>query len=301
MKRLSNFRQTYVKFFALIIMFTSITLLSFKSNSIPSAKSNLRLQVITSSPAGFLVNSTLITGEKDAILIDAQFTLSDANNLVKIIQDSKKNLTTIYITHSHPDHYFGLVALKQAFPHVKIVALPSTVADMKNTWKVKVDTWKPAYGDKITTNPIIPDVLEGTTLKLEGHTLQITGNVQGDEANNSFVWIPSLKAVVCGDIVYNGVYPWTKETTPAQRLGWIATLNTIAALNPAIVVAGHQNPDLKNDATSLDFTKNYLTYYDSVLPASTSSAEFQGKVKAQFPGLLLDVILQLGADSAFSK
>lgn len=298
MKTLLHTLKTRTKVLVAIAM-VSLVLQSCKKD--PDQSSNLQLQVITSSANGFSINSTLITGDKNAILIDAQFTLSDAANLVKTIQATGKNLTTIYITHSHPDHYFGLVSLKQAFPNVKIVALPTVVADIQKTWQAKVAQWKPTYGDDITSNPIIPDVLDGTTLNIEGNELPIFGNVQGDEANNSYVWVPSLKAVVCGDIDYNGVFPWTLETNPAQRLDWIKTLNDIAALNPTIVVPGHQNPALKDDATSLDFTKSYLAYYDSVLPTATSSADFQSNIKAQFPGLQLDIILQIAADAAFAK
>ncbi|KAA2243865.1 MBL fold metallo-hydrolase [Chitinophaga agrisoli] len=288
--------------FLAIGLISSSTLQACKSDDNdpkPHEPAPLQLQVITASPEGFQVNSTLITGEKDAVLIDAQFTISDADKLVKIIQDTKKNLTTIYITHSHADHYFGLVQLKKAFPNAKIVALAATVADIQKKWKDQLAQWQPLFGDGITANPIIPDVLTGTTLTLENETFQITGGLQGDEAGNSYVWIPSLKAVVCGDTNYNGVFPWTIETTPEQRKGWISTINTIAALKPALVVAGHKNPTAKDDAASLDLTKGYLAFYDSVLPTATSSADFQTKIKAQYPNLQLPIILQLAADAAF--
>src|SRR5215470_8716805 len=101
----------------------------------------LTVSVYTASPGGFLVDSTLVTGEKDAILVDAQFTLADAHRLIGMILDSKKNLTTVYITHWHPDHYFGLAAIKQAFPNAKLVALPAAVAEIKKTWQAKVKQW----------------------------------------------------------------------------------------------------------------------------------------------------------------
>ena len=67
------------------------------------------------------------------MLIDGQFTLADAHRLVGVILDGKKKLTTVYVTHAHPDHYFGLAVLKQAFPKAKLVALPATVAEIKKT------------------------------------------------------------------------------------------------------------------------------------------------------------------------
>jgi glyoxylase-like metal-dependent hydrolase (beta-lactamase superfamily II) len=100
------------------------------------ADTKLTATVFTGSPAGFLVDSTLVAGEKDAILIDAQFDLADAHRLVAMILESKKNLTTVYVTHFHPDHYFGLAVIQQAFPRAKLVALPAAVDEIKQTWRV---------------------------------------------------------------------------------------------------------------------------------------------------------------------
>jgi glyoxylase-like metal-dependent hydrolase (beta-lactamase superfamily II) len=100
-----------------------------------SAQSKLHLRVFTSGPGGFSVNSTLVYGDKDAILVDAQFVMSEAYRVAAMILESKKNLTTVYITHPHPDHYFGIAALKQVFPKAKFVALPATVMGIRNGWK----------------------------------------------------------------------------------------------------------------------------------------------------------------------
>src|SRR4051812_34288527 len=184
-----------------------------------SADTKLTTTVYTASPTGFLVDSTLVAGDKEAILIDGQFSLADAHRLVAVIMESKKTLTTVYVTHSHPDHYFGLNVIKQAFPKVKIVATPSVVKEIQATWKGKVKQWAPMYGDLITQNPIVPTALKGTTLTLEGQTLEIHTGV-GDDANNNYVWIPSIKTVVAGDIVFNGVHPWTAEGKSADRKAW---------------------------------------------------------------------------------
>jgi glyoxylase-like metal-dependent hydrolase (beta-lactamase superfamily II) len=201
-----------------------------------TAQSPLVLHVITASPQGFLVNSTLVTGAHDAVLIDAAFTVPDARKIVDSVRASGKTLTTVYVTHGHPDHYFGLEVIREAFPNARFVALPATVAAIQQTWKAKVDQWKPLYKEAITSTPVLPGALEGNAITLEGQTLEIVGPVQGDDAENSYVWIPSLRAVVTGDIVYSGVFVWTAETDPAARTRWAATLDRLAALNPAVVV-----------------------------------------------------------------
>src|SRR5688500_19588664 len=109
------------------------------------AETKLTASVYTGSQGGFLVNSTLVAGDKDAVLIDGQFTLSDAHRLVAMILESKKNLTTVYVTHFHPDHYFGLTVIKQAFPKAKLVATPATIKEIKKTWAAKAKQWGGMY------------------------------------------------------------------------------------------------------------------------------------------------------------
>jgi glyoxylase-like metal-dependent hydrolase (beta-lactamase superfamily II) len=245
------------------------------------------------------VNSALVTGDKDAVLIDGQLTLADAHRLVGMILDSKKNLTTVYVTHWHPDHYFGLAVVKQAFPKVKILAQPATVAEIKKTWQAKVKQWGPMFGDNLTTKPLIPTPLQGSSIMLEGETLEVHGPVQGDAASGSYVWIPSIKALVTGDIVYQGVYSWTAETTPETRLAWQKTLDELAALNPALVVAGHKDPKLKDDASAIAATRAYLKDFDVAVAASKSAEELEAKVKAKYPKLAMDIVLHIGAGAAF--
>jgi glyoxylase-like metal-dependent hydrolase (beta-lactamase superfamily II) len=258
------------------------------------AESPLTIQVITGSPGGFLVDSTLVSGEKDAILVDAAFTLADAHRVAAAIFDSKKNLTTVYVTHFHPDHYFGLAVLKQAFPKAKLVASPATVADIKKSWKDKVKQWGPMYGANIPTQPVIPTPLTAKTLTLEVH-----GPVQGDAVNNSYLWIPSIKTVIAGDIVYHGVYPWTAETNLAGRQAWLKTLDELAALSPTTVIAGHKDPKLKDDVSGIEQTRAYLKAFDEALAASKTADELEAKMKAKYPDLALEIVLHIGAGAQF--
>src|SRR5580704_12851766 len=142
-----------------------------------SAQSKLQMKAHTGSGAnGYDVNSTMISGEKDMIVIDPQFTLSEAHRLVAEILESKKNLTTIYITHPHPDHLFGLAVLKQAFPSTRIVALPATVNAAKTGWPSRQKFWLPTYGNNIPgPEPVLPEELANPVLTLEGEEFPITG------------------------------------------------------------------------------------------------------------------------------
>jgi glyoxylase-like metal-dependent hydrolase (beta-lactamase superfamily II) len=265
-----------------------------------AAETKLTATPYTATPTGFLVNSTLVAGEKEAILIDGQFSLADAHRLVAVIMESKKTLTTVYVTHSHPDHYFGLNVIKQAFPKVKIVATPSVVKEIQASWKGKVKQWGPMYGALIPTQPVIPTPLpRGTnTLTLEGQTLEIKTGV-GDAPDTTYVWIPSIKTVVAGDIVFRGVHPWTAEGKADGRKAWIKTLDEISALGPEVVIAGHKDPKLDDKPAGIKQTRDYLEAFDAAVASSKSAAEVQDKMKKKYGDLQLDVILQIGAGAQF--
>lgn len=267
----------------------------------PAPPPKLELQVITGSPEGFLVNSTLISGEKEAVLIDSELTLADGKRVADAVTASKKTLTTVFITHFHPDHYFGFVSVKEAFPNAKLVALPATVEEIQKTWEAKVKQWKPMFHDAIPAKPVLPEPLTGDSLTVDGVKLEVVGAQQGDSPNNSYVWIPSLHAVITGDIVYDGVFPWTAETTPESRKAWAGTLDKLSALNPEIVVPGHQKADHKQAPSNIAFTKAYLAAWDEALAASKKPADLEAKIKAKYPDTALDVIVKIGAEAAFAK
>ena len=176
---------------------------------VATAQSKLEIKVHTGRGVnGYDVNSTMISGEKDMLLIDPQFSLSEAHRLAAEILESKKNLAVIYITHPHPDHLFGLAVLKQAFPQAKILALPGTVNAAKTGWPARQKFWFPTYGNNIPgPDPVLPEELTTPFLTLEVQQFPVTGPVQGgDGPGNSFVFIPPLKAVITGDIVFDHVY-----------------------------------------------------------------------------------------------
>ena len=149
--------------------------------------------------------------------------------------------------------------------------------------------------------PILPVALAEPKLTLEGQTLEIHGGLQGDDANNSYVWIPSIKTVIAGDIVYRGVHPWTAETNAASRKAWEKTIDEVTALKPVRVVAGHKDPKLDDSPAGLQQTRDYLEAFDAAVASSKTPDEVQQKIKAKYPELQLDMILQIGAGAQFKK
>lgn len=257
-----------------------------------AAQSKFTLTVHTGrGQVGYDVNSTMISGERDMLVIDPQFSLSEAHKLAAAILESKKRLVTIYATHAHPDHLFGLAVLKQAFPEAKIVALPATVNAAKTGWPARQKFWMATYGNNIPgPEPVLPEELATPVLTLEGEEFPITGGVQGaDGPGNSFVWVPSLKAVVTGDIVFDHVYFGVPRDQ--ARENWQKTIDQIAALKPAVVIPGHEGSGATRDMRSIEWMKKYMSDWDANVPRSKDAAEMRANVLKQYPGLGMEFTL----------
>jgi glyoxylase-like metal-dependent hydrolase (beta-lactamase superfamily II) len=246
---------------------------------------SLNYKVFQHSYIGFNGTSTLFYGEQDAILIDACFTLSDAHRLAAGLLETRKNITHIYISHFHPDHHFGLVVLQYAFPNAKIVALPSVVKDIIYTSDEKIHLWRDMYGNDVPDRVVFPSPLWSGTLQVEGYDIEFSDDWDGDSANNTMIWCPSLR-IACGtDIVYNDAHVWTAESDLPRRNKWRACLNRLREMNPRIVIPGHCSPEKLHleDTSGIDFTLKYLDVFDEVLPKAKTGDELVEMIEEVFP------------------
>ena len=181
----------------------------------------LSVSVTNGKENGFSVTSTLISGARDAILVDAQFTLSDGARVADWIQQSGKRLTTVFITHGHPDHYFGLAPILAKFPDAKVIATPRVIEEMKAYAPQAVAQWKPLYGENLTDQPMFPEPFTGEHLTLEGHRIELIALGPGESEHATALWIPSIRTVVAGDAVFNGVHVWLAGVNAERRASWL--------------------------------------------------------------------------------
>ena len=244
----------------------------------------LKLDVFNPGEAAiFPVASVIVSGDKDAVLIDAQFSRGEALKLADKIKATGKHLTTIYISHDDPDFYFGLDVIHAAFPDAKIVATPAVIAGIERKKAAKVAFWGPILKDNAPQEVIVPQPLQGNTITLEGKKLEIK------DAPRGYVWIPSIKAVVGGVVLFNDLHVWMADTqTPESRRQWLATLDGIAALKPATVVPGHFKPGAALTTEAISYTRNYVTSFENETAKAADSAALIARMKALYPsaGLL---------------
>ena len=261
-----------------------------------AAPTPLHLEVYNPGDKGvFPVSSEIITGAHQAVLIDAQFQRSDAQALVQKLKASGKTLTTVYISQSDPDYYFGLDVIRAAFPQAKIVATPQTVAAIKASMNGKLAYWGPILKDNAPKTLVLPDVLHADHLTLEGRTIEIKG-LNGPDAARTYLWIPSIKTVAGGVVVNSGDHVWVADTqTRESRLGWLQTLDNITALKPTTVVPGHFTGAMPKGLEAVRFTADYLKTFEVQAAKANNSAELIKAMKAAYPTLAGDASLELSA------
>jgi glyoxylase-like metal-dependent hydrolase (beta-lactamase superfamily II) len=259
----------------------------------------LKTEVYNPGAAGiFEVSSTLVTGAKDAMLVDAQFSTVDAQKLVDLIKASGKRLTTIYISHGDPDFYFGLVTLTTAFPEAKVLATPQTIAHIKETSAGKLQFWGPKLGAGAPSRIVVPEPIQGNQIELEGNKLEIVG-LDGATPDRSFVWIPSIKTVIGGISVFAGEYVWMADTqTPQSHADWLGTLDRIIALKPDTVIPGHFKPGSPQNLDAVRFTADYIRAFDEETAKAKNADALIAALKQRYPDLSGVSSLELSAKVA---
>jgi hypothetical protein len=292
-RKFSNMKKSISKVFLTILILFNMESQAQTFKTIETK--DLKLQVYNASENSFGVASVLVSGKTDAVLIDTQFTLADAEKVAQEIKASGKKLTTIFVSHGDPDFYFGLEVFKKYFPEVTAYASPATVEHIKATAQKKLEVWGERLGKNITSNAILPQVLKGNSIDLEGQKLEIIG--LEEFPNKTFVWIPSIKAVVGGINIFGTTFHlWMADAQTAEaRKSWISVLDKITALNPEIVIPAHANSNSPFDITSVNHTKSYIQFYEEALKTNKTSEALITTLKTKYPTLTFDIALQIGA------
>jgi glyoxylase-like metal-dependent hydrolase (beta-lactamase superfamily II) len=255
----------------------------------------LQMKVYNADGNSFNVTSTLVYGDKEAIVIDAGFTRADALRIAANVLDSGKALKTIYISQADPDYYFGAETLKMVFPQAEVVTTPKVLEKLSAKMSGKLAFWSPKMGANAPRQPVLPTALTGNTLTVDGEKIEILGQ-QGLLAHRPYAWIPSLKAIVGNIGVFGGLHVWTADTqTAAERSAWVSQLDDMAALKPAVVVPGHMRAGIPLDASTLGYTRTYLQTFEQAAAATTSSAELISRMKKAYPDAPEGVALDIGA------
>jgi len=227
---------------------------------------------------------TLIYGERDAVLVDT-FTSIDQNaELVEWVASFDKNLTHIYITHGHGDHFFGIGQLRERFPDALPIGTKETVEDapINYTPQFREGFWEPLFPGQIP-EASYPEILDGDQFEIEGHPLEVIDTGHTDTAHSTSLWVPGLRLIVAGDVVYNDIHPYTAESTTESREQWARANERLADLDPRAVIAGHKKPERPDDPANLAATAAYLRDFNQIEAETATALELYDQMLKLYP------------------
>src|SRR5438876_1356610 len=251
---------------AVCVAVISLLFLILRPSAFTGGQHGFSMKVLTSPDDQFWVNSVIIEGEHEVMLVDAQLTKTSAEKVLQEIKETKKPLSIIYITHEHADHFLGLEVFKQAYPAVRIIANSAVVERIKKVYPEKIEKWKKILGPGATSHAVAIEKFDADFIDLEGSRIEIIKSVRGDTDENTMLWIPEQRLLIAGDVVFNNMHVYTAETDSKARGKWLNSLNKIRELKPSVVIPGHSKVGAPLDAsTAEDFTENYLLVFEEEL------------------------------------
>ena len=236
------------------------------------------------------ISSTLIYGSRDAVVVDSFITEKQARGQVDWIASTGKNLTTIYATHGHGDHFFGAGVLLERFPRARFVAAPSAVEVMKQQVSPEyvAKFWESRFPNQLPKRLVVADELDSNVIDFEGQQLVVAPLKFTDTAGTTCLHVPTLELIAAGDAAYNGVHPRLVESNQNHKNDeWLAALDRMQSLKPRIVVAGHKNP--KNDDNGsrvIDETRQYILDFQELAGKTATAKELYDRMLARYPDWL---------------
>ncbi|MGA5200661.1 MBL fold metallo-hydrolase [Streptomyces variegatus] len=231
------------------------------------------------------VASTLIYGERDAVLVDPPFTREQTQEVGDWIERSGKQLAYIYATHGHGDHWFGTGELVKRFPGVRVYASRGTIEVMRHAVAGR-GQWDAFFPDQIPETPVLAEPTPAEGFLLEGNVIRSVEVGHTDTDETTVLHVPSIGLVVAGDTAYNGVHQYLLESGKGGLEEWLKAIDIVEALNPRAVVAGHKNRDLPDDPAILGQTRQYLLDAARLLKTSANAGEFYDAMVSLYPDRL---------------
>ena len=248
---------------------------------------------------GSPVASTLIYGSEDAVLTDPAFTTDQAHALGDWVAGKGRNLTDIFITHGHGDHWFAAGLLAERFG-ARVVATAGTIAQMHANIAARPILWDKVYPG-IPPSPVTAVMVPGNRFTLEGHDLVIVEVGHSDSDDTSVLHIPDLGLVVAGDVIYNGAHLWLGESVVVGGFGpWRDAIDKVEALKPRHIVCGHQNRQLDDDAErTIAETRQYLDDADELLRTENTAVDFFNAKIERYTNHLARTVLWASASALY--
>jgi glyoxylase-like metal-dependent hydrolase (beta-lactamase superfamily II) len=220
--------------------------------------------------------STLIAGNRDAILVDAFLTKSEGQDLAEWLRWSGKSPSLVFITHGHGDHFFGAGPTLATFPDARLATMPEVAEEAGAQVSPEgLVVWTSWFAGQFDENAAVPSALGSGNLDIEGHEVHARVAGQGDGVLGAILHVPEADLVCSGDVLYNNIHMWLWNSTPESRAAWFASMDAVASLKPSTIITGHKDPDAPDDDAQriLDQSRSYLEDFQRAVEHAGSAPE----------------------------
>jgi hypothetical protein len=146
--------------------------------------------------------------------------------------------------------------------------------------------WNSMFAGQLSQSPVVPAWTSSSEFDLEGHPLLFRTIGRADAgAFATIVHVPEMRAVCSGDIVYNDIHMWLRDSTPDSREAWLASLDAVAGLEPSTIITGHRDPDAPDDNATrvLDQSRRYIEDFDHTVAKSSTPQEVIDEMLVMYP------------------
>ena len=239
------------------------------------------LHTYTAPEDGWCVNSHIVETTTELVVVDAQYTLPYAQEVVAYAATLGKPITRLYISHYHPDHVLGAAAF--ASP---IYALAPVAAKINAVGDRIALEEHAKLGDAIPTRAERPNhiVAPGTDV-IGGVRFEFLHLEHAETEHALMVGLPDHGVIITQDLIYNRVHVFIGENALND---WDAALQNTQALDYDTLLPGHGapgGPELYGDM------QRYLDTARDALSKSGSGAELKSRLIAAFPNHRARVLL----------
>jgi len=255
----------------------------------------LTVQSYASDVAGPAVDSHLIVGTKEAVLVDGQLFKADALKVIDLVKASGKTLTTVFLTHAHPDHYLGLETIRLAFPQAKIVTTAAVLTEFKAKAPGTFAYLKGMLTTQIADALAMPEALTGKTITLDGQEIAVIEAPHAGESESAAALVlPGKKALIAGDLVYHDIHLVLAE---CEWQGWLDNLTSLKAMGFETIYPGHGG---KTDMAVLDADAEYIKAVIPIMDGAATADAAKTAIKQKYAKYGSDYLLGFSVDTYFT-
>jgi glyoxylase-like metal-dependent hydrolase (beta-lactamase superfamily II) len=244
----------------------------------------------SASEPGAWSNSYLISDAGEAVLFDVFQLRTDAEKLADAVDASGKQLTKVWISHAHPDHFLQLDLILERFPQAEVLTTPNVLADLNADGPWMFNLLKGKLGPEGPEQLVEPTAIESNTLPVGALEVEIVEFGPGEAKHHACLLLADRQSIVASDLIYNGAHLYLQEH---NLDGWLARLDEfeqLAAQRQLRTIHPGHGPT--GGLSLIEGTREYLNAFgDAIKTGNVDSA--REAILSRFPDHRVQQFLDL--------